>query len=69
MTLIEQIQALNDPNHPDRIWARKQVELMNGPVKPAETVRVLAEKDSYGHSIKEVTDENGETWIQFHADF
>ena len=72
MTFLEQIRANNDPNSPDRIKARELLQDM----ETSENVTVEEVRDScgnlvrdgYGRPVKTVTDENGETWVQFTAD-
>ena len=66
MTFIEQMEWNNHPNHPDQIKARELMQGMKA-FEPAESVRVI-ETDTFGHPVKQVTDEDGETWIQFFTD-
>ena len=65
MTFLEQIQANNDPNSPDRIKARKLLAKMETP-KVEETVTVIGQ-DADRNDIKKIVDSNGETWVEFHA--
>ena len=67
MTFLEQIQANNDTNNPDRIKARELLAKMETP-KTKETVTITNEVDGFGSPIKIITDANGENWIQFRAD-
>ena len=63
MTFLEQIEANNNPNNPDRIKYREALAKMETP-KVEETVTVIGQ-NSKGEDIKKVVDANGETWGLF----
>ena len=65
MTFLEQIQANNDPNNPDRIKARELLAGMEAkkPATVKETKTVIG-NNGLGN-VYAVTDSNGENWIQF----
>ena len=67
MTFLEQIEANNDPNNPDRIKARELLAKMETP-KVEETVIVTNRKDGFGEYVKVIIDANGERWTLFRAD-
>ena len=65
MTFIEQIQANNNPNSPDRIKARELLASMESkkPATVKETKTVIG-NNGLGN-VYSVIDSNGENWIQF----
>ena len=60
MTFLEQIQANNNPNSPDRIAARKALASMETPVTTERIVSVSTNDD--GVTTTGIIDDNGEQW-------